>query len=43
VTSYSRSLEEFEAKGNRPNAETLKLFRQAVVELNSRWQRHNAK
>jgi predicted Zn-dependent protease len=42
VTSYTRSLEEFDAKGNRPDAETLKLFQQAVVDLNSRWQRHKA-
>jgi predicted Zn-dependent protease len=42
VTSYTRSLEEFDAKGNRPDAETLILFRQAVVDLNSRWQRHKA-
>jgi hypothetical protein len=42
VTSYTRSLAEFDAKGNRPNAETLKLFRQAVADVNSRWQKHKA-
>ena len=43
VTSYTRSLEEFDAKGNRPNAETLKLFRQAVADVNSGWQKYKAK
>lgn len=43
VTSYTRSLEEFDAKGNRPNTETLKLFRQAVADLNSGWQAYKAK
>lgn len=38
VTSYTRSLEEFDAKGSRPNPETLKLFRQAVTDLNRGWQ-----
>jgi len=38
VTSYSRSLEEFDAKGNRPTAPTLKLFRQAVADTDRRWQ-----
>jgi predicted Zn-dependent protease len=42
VTSYTRSLEEFDTKGNRPDAETLKLFQQAVADLNSRWQKHKA-
>ena len=42
VTSYTHDLKEFDMKGNRPNAETLKLFRQAVADLNSRWQRHKA-
>ena len=40
VTSYTSSLEEFDAKGNRPNAETRALFRQAVAQLNVAWQRH---
>jgi hypothetical protein len=29
VTSYVRSLEEFDQKGNRPNAHTLALFQKA--------------
>ena len=43
VTSYTRSLEEFDAKGNRPNGETLKLFRQAVADLNSAWTKYKAR
>ncbi len=39
VTSYTRDLEEFDAKGNRPNAE---LFQQAVATANQRWQHHKA-
>lgn len=42
VTSYTRSLEEFDAKGDRPNSETLKLFRQAVADDNSNWQKFKA-
>jgi predicted Zn-dependent protease len=42
VTSYTRSLEEFDAKGNHPNPETLKLFQQAVADMNARWQKHKA-
>ena len=38
VTSYSRSLEEFDAKGDRPTAPTLKLFRQAVTDTDRKWQ-----
>lgn len=38
VTSYSRSIEEFDLKGNRPNPATLALFRQAVAKINSEWQ-----
>jgi hypothetical protein len=38
VTSYSRDLVEFDAKGNRPDAATLKLFRKSVANINSRWQ-----
>lgn len=40
VTSYTRSLEEFDAKGNRPNSATLATFRQAVADLNARWHAH---
>jgi hypothetical protein len=43
VTSYARTSEEFEAKGNRPDAETLKQFRLAVASLNSQWQIYKAK
>lgn len=42
VTSYTRSLEEFDVKGNRPSAETLRLFRQAVADLNGGWQEYKA-
>lgn len=42
VTSYTSSLEEFDAKGNRPNAETLSLFRQAVADINRKWLNHLA-
>ena len=42
VTSYSRTLQEFDAKGNRPNAATLALFRRTVTDLNSRWQQQKA-
>jgi predicted Zn-dependent protease len=42
VTSYTHSLEEFDAKGNRPNAETLRLFRKAVAGVNYDWQRYKA-
>jgi predicted Zn-dependent protease/tetratricopeptide (TPR) repeat protein len=38
VTSYSRSLEEFDLKANRPNPPTLALFRQAVALENAQWQ-----
>lgn len=43
VTSYVRSLEEFDAKGDRPDADTLKQFRQAVYHLNLGWQNYQAK
>ena len=43
VTSYTRSLAEFDVKGNRPDAETLMLFRQAVADMNSSWQRSKPK
>ncbi len=39
VTSYARSPEEFDAKGNRPDAETLKMFHEAVASVNDRWQK----
>ena len=42
VTSYTRNLDEFDAKGNRPNAETLTLFRQAVADMNAEWQNRPA-
>jgi predicted Zn-dependent protease len=42
VTSYTHNLDEFDAKGNRPNAETIKLFRQAVAGLNSGWHNYQA-
>ncbi len=38
VTSYCHSLEEFDAKGDHPNAATLAIFRQARAQLNSHWQ-----
>ena len=41
VTSYTRNLEEFDAKGNRPDAETLRLFRQAVSDLNAGWKKRS--
>jgi predicted Zn-dependent protease len=40
VTSYTRNLVEFDAKGNRPDDETKKLFRHAVADLNQAWQNH---
>jgi predicted Zn-dependent protease len=43
VTSYTSSLEEFDAKGNRPNAETLRLFRQAIADINHKWQNYLTK
>jgi len=42
VTSYVRDLQEFDAKGNRPDAETMKLFQQAVSVMNQRWQNYKA-
>jgi hypothetical protein len=42
VTSYARNPEEFDAKGNRPDAETLKLFRESVASVNDGWQKHLA-
>ena len=43
VTCFTMNPEEFDAKGNRPNAETMKLFQQALADLNSGWQRHKAR
>jgi hypothetical protein len=40
VTSYTRNLQEFDAKGNRPDAETKELFQQAVVKINDAWQHY---
>jgi hypothetical protein len=42
VTSYARSPEEFDAKGNRPDAETLKMFHDAVASVNDGWQKFMA-
>jgi hypothetical protein len=42
VTSYVRSPLEFDAKGNRPDAETLKQFHEAVADINNRWQIYKA-
>jgi predicted Zn-dependent protease len=42
VTSYTSDLQEFDAKGNRPDAETIKLFQQGVASINGGWQRHKA-
>jgi hypothetical protein len=39
VTSYARTPEEFDAKGNRPDADTLKMFRKAVSNVNDGWQK----
>jgi hypothetical protein len=39
VTSYARSPEEFDAKGNRPDAETLKMFHAAIASVNDDWQK----
>lgn len=40
VTSYSNGLPQFEAKGNRPNAETLALFQRALRNRNEKWTAH---
>ena len=42
VTCFTMNPEEFDAKGNRPDAETLKLFRQTVADENSQWQKRKA-
>jgi predicted Zn-dependent protease len=39
VTSYTRSLEEFDAKGNRPDSETLEVLRRTVSDMNSTWRK----
>jgi hypothetical protein len=39
VTSYARSPEEFDAKGNRPDSETLKMFHDAIASVNDGWQK----
>ncbi len=43
VTSYTRDLVEFDAKGNRPDAESMKLFQQAVAAINLQWQNYRNK
>ena len=43
VTSYARSPEEFDAKGNRPDAETLKMFHAAIASVNDGWQKFQAR
>lgn len=43
VTSYTRDLAEFDAKGNRPDAETMKLFQHALAEINRKWQLYKTK
>lgn len=40
VTSYTSNLQEFDAKGNRPDAETMELFQQAIAKINGGWQRY---
>jgi tetratricopeptide (TPR) repeat protein len=42
VTSYARTPAEFEAKGGRPDAATLKQFHQALADINGRWQIYKA-
>jgi hypothetical protein len=42
VTSYARSPEEFDAKGNRPDATTLKMFHESVASVNDGWQKYLA-
>ncbi len=43
VTSYVRSLEEFDAKGNRPAADTEQAFQRALREWNRQWLLQKAK
>jgi predicted Zn-dependent protease len=42
VTSYTRSLDEFDAKGNRPDVETLEILHRAVSNVNSEWRKRKA-
>jgi predicted Zn-dependent protease len=42
VTSYTSNLHEFDVKGNRPDADTMELFQQAVAAINDNWQRYKA-
>lgn len=42
VTSYTHDLNEFDAKGNRPNAATWAQFRRQVVDDNRQWQTFKA-
>jgi len=42
VTCFTMTPEEFDAKGNYPNAETLKLFQQTLADQNREWQEHKA-
>jgi predicted Zn-dependent protease len=42
VTSYTNGLEQFDAKGNRPNAETFVFFRRRVEAENQRWRAFRA-
>jgi predicted Zn-dependent protease len=37
VTSYTNGLAQFDAKGNRPNAETLAIFRRDVDKVDRAW------
>ena len=37
VTSYSNGLDQFDRKGNYPNAATMALFVQRLDEMNARW------
>ena len=42
VTSYSASLEEFDAKGNRPNPESLLLFQRNLRARDRGWVAHRS-
>jgi predicted Zn-dependent protease len=37
VTSYTNGIEQFDAKGNRPNAESYSAFRRRVDDIDRRW------
>jgi len=43
VTSYSRDLPGFDAKGNRPDPTTAAAFRRAVIEFNLGWEKYKAR